>query len=371
MSDSRGRSEFRADWRGCIAAVALVALATAIGWPLHHKLGISNTNVLMVYLLVVLWIATRYTRMAAVIASVLGVIVFDVMFVPPYYQLMVHDRQYILTFVVMLMTALVISHLTVRSRTHAEAARQAWARVEAENLRNTLLSGVSHDLRTPLAGIAGAASALCEARDGLSAESQREMLDTILTESQRMERLIDNLLDMSRLGAGGLNLKLEWQPFQEVVGAALNHLARRLRGRKVSVDLPGDLTLVRIDAVAIEQVLVNLLDNALQHTPDGSPIEIFARADADRSTLTVTVSDHGPGLPPGAERRIFDKFVRLPTTSGRRGIGLGLAICRGIVRAHGGTIEAINSDNGRGATFRFTLPIPQGSPVLAPDADDS
>jgi two-component system sensor histidine kinase KdpD len=353
---------WRPDWRGYGAAVAVTAAATAVGWPFYHHLfrgRLSDTNILMLYLLGVLWVATRYTRGAAVLASVLGVAAFDFCFVPPYLRLTFYDRQYVVTFAVMLLTALVIGTLTHRVRTQAEAARQAWERVETEFLRNTLLSGVSHDLRTPLAAITGAASLVLERGDSLPASTRAEMLGTIYAESERMERLVNNLLDMTRLESGGLGLNKEWQPIQEVVGSVLRHLECRLRGRAVRTDLPADLPLVSIDGAAIEQVLVNLVDNAIEYAPGDAPLEITARTTGGR--LTVEVADRGPGLPPGTERRVFDKFFRASGT--RRGIGLGLAISRGIVEAHGGTISAHNRTGG-GACFRIVLPLDSPPPVV-------
>ncbi len=216
----------RWDGRGYMMAVGTVAVATAIGWPLvHSRLSLNNANVLMLYLLGVLWVATRYSRGSAVLASALSVLAFDVMFVPPYYRLRVEDEQYIITFAAMLVTALVISQLTHRVRVQSEQARQAWERVEAEFLRNTLLSGVSHELRTPLSAIAGAASSLLETGGTLTADTRAELLETICSESDRMERLINNLLDMTRMEAGGMVVKKEWLPLQEVIGSALQHLA--------------------------------------------------------------------------------------------------------------------------------------------------
>jgi two-component system sensor histidine kinase KdpD len=351
----------RVDWPGYAWAVGATAAATAAGWLLYHGPRppdasrhpvLADSSVLMLYLLAVLWVATRHSRGAAVLASVLGVATFDFCFVPPYLTFVVANQQYLITFAAMLITALVISGLTHRVRAQATAARRAWEWAEAEFLRNTLLSAVSHDLRTPLAGITGAASTLIEAGDALPPEARAEMLATIYSESERMDRLVANLLDMTRLESGGLVLKKEWQPLAEVVGSALRHLDRRLRGRRVEIDLPGDLPLAEFDAVAVEQVLVNLLDNAAAHTPPGTPVSIRARG-AD-GHVEVEVADEGPGLPPGTEGRVFEKFFRAGD-EGRHGTGLGLAICRGIVEAHGGTITAGNRPGG-GAAFRFTLP---------------
>ncbi|HWE93069.1 MAG TPA: sensor histidine kinase KdpD [Tepidisphaeraceae bacterium] len=251
--------------------------------------------------------------------------------------------------------------LAIERASLAEEAQQAWVQVEAEMMRNTLLSSVSHDLRTPLAAIEGAASSLVETGTALSEDLRHQLAETIYDESERMDRLINNLLDMTRLESGGLRVRKEWQPLQEVIGSALHHLEKRLRGREVKVSLAPDLPLVPIDAISIEQVLANLLDNAAEYTPPGSPIEVRgARAEG---AVAVEISDRGPGLPPGTERRVFQKFFRaVPegVDGARRGIGLGLAICRGIVEAHGGVISAENREGG-GARFRFTIPV-DGTP---------
>jgi len=244
----------------------------------------------------------------------------------------------------------------------AEEAQQAWMKVEAELMRNTLLSSVSHDLRTPLAAITGAASSLLSDNPSLPADARRELAQTVADEAERMERLINNLLDMTRLESGGLYVHKEWQPLQELIGAALRHSERRLDGRPVHVDVPADLPLAQLDAVSVEQVLLNLLDNAVEHTPPGTPIDITGRA--TREGVTVEVADRGPGLPDGTEERIFQKFFRGPSAGSRRGIGLGLSISRGLIEAHGGTIHAANRPGG-GATFRFTLPS-DGTPPPAP-----
>ena len=244
-----------------------------------------------------------------------------------------------------------------------ELAREAqWAQLqmETEQMRSSLLSSVSHDLRTPLAVMTGAASTLLE--DTIDASTRRELTESILQEAQRLNRLVRNLLDMTRLEAGAVRVKKEWQPLEEVVGAALNRLEDALSERRVSTELPRDLPQVPLDAVLIEQVLLNLLENALKYTPAGSPLEI--RAEARAGGVEVTVADRGPGIPPAEQQRIFDKFYR---ASGAPvgGAGLGLAICRGIIMAHGGRLFVQNREGG-GAEFKFQLPIEGQPPELNP-----
>ncbi len=241
----------------------------------------------------------------------------------------------------------------------AEEAHGAQMRIETEKLRSSLLSSVSHDLRTPLSAITGAASALLQSGPPLSASDQRELVEAIREEADRLGRLVQNLLDMTRLESGGLPVRKEWHSLEEIVGIALGRLSQRLGDRPVEVQLPEDLPLVPVDAVLIEQVFINLLDNALKYTPDGSPIEIAARA--DDGGVQVEVADRGPGLAPGLEQRAFEKFYRgqLPG----RGSGLGLAICRGFVEVHGGRIWAANREGG-GAAFRFTIPLADNPPAI-------
>jgi two-component system, OmpR family, sensor histidine kinase KdpD len=230
--------------------------------------------------------------------------------------------------------------------------------IETERLRNSLLSSVSHDLRTPLAVITGSASSLLEGEPAFDASTRRELIQTIFDEGNRLNRLVSNLLDMTRLEAGTIQVHKEWQPLEEVVGAALTRLEPRLKGRQISADLPANLPLVPLDSVLIEQVLINLLENALRHTPPDSSIDIAAwSADGD---VVVEVADRGRGLPPGDEQRVFEKFYHTEPLGRATGVGLGLTICRGFVEAHGGQIWAENRPE-HGARFRFTLPL-AGSP---------
>lgn len=243
----------------------------------------------------------------------------------------------------------------------ADRARAAHLDAEAERLRNALLSSLSHDLRTPLGSVEGAASTLLRATE-LSAHERRELAQTIVEESQRMTRLVANLLDMVRVESGALQVQREWHVLDEIVSGAVLRVEPRLGARELRVDLPATLPLVALDDVLIQQVLVNLLENALRYTPPDSPIEIMAE---ERSgELVVSVSDRGPGIAAEDRRRIFVKFERGESATG--GIGLGLSICDGIVRAHGGRIW-VDPREGGGATFRFALPL-RPPPAIEPEA---
>jgi two-component system sensor histidine kinase KdpD len=223
--------------------------------------------------------------------------------------------------------------------------------METERLRNTLLSSVSHDLRTPLAAITGAASTLLQTTP-LDPAAERALKESIYEEAERLSRLVTNLLDMSRLESGSLHLDREWHSVEELVGAALGRLERVRKGRAVEVKVPPDLPLVPVDGVLIEQLLVNLFDNAFKYSDPGSPVRVAAQS--GDGTVTVEVADGGPGVPAGEEDRIFEKFQRASTT--HKGFGLGLSISRAIATAHGGRIWA----EGRpphGIAFCFTLPL--------------
>jgi two-component system sensor histidine kinase KdpD len=248
----------------------------------------------------------------------------------------------------------------------AERAQREQVEIEAERLRTSLLSSVSHDLRTPLGVITGSASSLLDSGTSLSDTRRKELLQSIVDEAQRMNQLIGNLLEMIRLESGSLRVQKEWQPLEETVGVALIRLADRTEDHPVSVNLPPDLPLVPVDAVLLEQVFINLVENAVKYTPAGTPIEITARP-AEKSVL-VTVADRGPGLPPGGEARVFEKFYRAAHGATATGVGLGLTICRGIVLAHGGRIWAENRPGG-GAAFHFTIPLTGVPPVVPAETE--
>jgi two-component system, OmpR family, sensor histidine kinase KdpD len=232
-----------------------------------------------------------------------------------------------------------------------EAAQRALLKAETESLRNTLLSSISHDLRTPLSAITGAATTLLQKDIAFDRTARADLLQTIQEEAEHLNRIIKNVLDMTRLESGSIKLNKEWQPLEEIVGAVLNRLGDRLKDHPVTVKLQGNLPLIPFDSLLLEQVFMNLFDNAIKYSPRGTPLDLSASESF--YTVTVELADRGPGIPQGEEEHIFDKFVRGRGTSG--GVGLGLAICRTIINAHGGKIWAENREGG-GAVFRFTLP---------------
>ncbi|MFT3925657.1 MAG: sensor histidine kinase KdpD [Myxococcales bacterium] len=263
----------------------------------------------------------------------------------------------------------------------AEEAKRAALHARAEEMRSSLLSAVSHDLRTPLAAITGAASSLRDQSVHIPEAQRVELLDTIGEEAERLERLVSNLLDMTRLEAGGVALRREWVPLEELVGSSLTRLEGKLRGHPIDVSLPAELPLVAVDPVLFEQVFVNLFENIAKYTPVGTRVAVRGWVEppgertgvpdaAERAAPVVAIElrDWGPGLPEGGEERVFEKFYR-GSHRGVAGVGLGLPICRGIVEAHGGTISAENPLDG-GAGFVIRLPLDQSPPdvELAPDS---
>lgn len=498
-------------WPGYIAAALACCLAAVIATPLANVLEL--TNIVMLFLLVVVGVALKLGRGPAVLAAVLGVAFFDFFFVPPHFTFAVSDAQYVVTFAVMLVVALVVGQLTAGLKVQAESATERehrvrslydmardlsaallpeqvaeigarfmtgefnagstlvvaddnnrlqvlpggtapvdmavaqWAfergepagrgtdtlhssptlvlplkapmrirgvlvvampqgqvpgveprrllqtcasllaislerihyidvaqkstvQIESERLRNSLLSAISHDLRTPLASLVGLAESLAMVQPPLPAQ-QQGLTDAIQQSAQRMSALVNNLLDMARLEAGAVQLNMAWQPLEEVVGSALAASAPAIAAHRVEVILPDNLPLLQIDTVLMERVLVNLLENAAKYTPAGTAIHINAQAQSD--AVALTLSDEGPGLPKGREELLFEKFERGTRESATPGVGLGLAICRAIVQAHGGSIrgDTILNPQGQAAGARFTLLLPRGTPPtdLGTDTD--
>ena len=487
-----------ADYAWSALICGAVTLAVAPLTPL-----LSGANLVMVFLLAVVGVALRFGRGPAVLASLLTVGMFDFFYVPPRFSFSVSDAQYLLTFAVMLVVALVIGQLTAGLKFQARVARlreervramyamsrdlsgalmpeqiaeigarfmksefgapaalivadledrlhgpvhsegqpdgldvgvAQWAfdhdeaaghgtntlaaspvlylplkapmrmrgvlaigtgnagrlagpeqrrlldtcasllaislerihyvdvaqtvtvQMESERLRNSLLAAISHDLRTPLSALVGMAESLTMMKLPPSS-AELETAHRIKDAAMRMNSMVSNMLDMARLQSGPVQLNRQWQPLEEVIGTALKAMSSVLEARPVKVVLADDLPLVDIDAVLFERVLCNLLENAAKYTEPGSPVDIRGQAVDD--LVVITVEDTGPGLPKGKEAAIFDMFERGRKESSTPGVGLGLAICRAIVEAHGGRIRGETKPQG-GA--RFTIELPRGTP---------
>ena len=330
------------------AGGALVAGASAVVRVLGPS-HLADADVVVIYLAAIMVAAVRFGRAASLAASALSVVAFDFFSVQPVFTLSVAEPRYLLTFAMMFGTGILLSSLSRR----LQAAR---VRKQTDEMRSSLLSAVSHDLRTPLAAITGAATTLCQ--EGAIPESERhELLESIAQEAFRLERLVSGLLDMSRIEAGALVPKREWVPLEEIVGSALSRTEAQLEPRSVSTVIDDDVPLLHVDAVLLGQALVNLLENSAKHTPPTTHVDV--RVARRGSNVEIRVADDGPGLPAGLD--VFEKFVRGVSTKG--GIGLGLSICKGIVDAHGGTITV---DDAPGASFRIALPIEGTAPAGPP-----
>lgn len=248
----------------------------------------------------------------------------------------------------------------------ADQAREARLLAESERLRTALFNSLSHDLSTPLASIIGAVTGLLESGEVYSAAARRDLLQTIKQGAMRMNRFVNNLLDMARLESGMLRLSKVWCDVQDIIGVATSRLDEPLNNRPLKINIDPDLPLVQADFALIEQVMVNLLDNALKYSEAGSEIDISARRRENQ--VEMAVSDRGPDIPGEDLERIFDKFYRLHSPRLVSGTGLGLAICKGIIEAHGGRIWATNNPFG-GVVITFVLPSGDEVPGKVPGAD--
>jgi K+-sensing histidine kinase KdpD len=340
-----------------LAIAATTVLATFVRYVLHLP------DPEMLFLLAIMITAVWLGRGPSLLAAALSVGAYDFFFVTPYHTFGVANSRYLLTFAMMFAEGVLISELATRLRRQERTAAANLVRARSEELRSTLLSTVSHDLRTPLATITGAATTLRD-DDDLPAEIRHELLDSVCEEAERLERLVGNLLEMTRLESGSLELHREWVPVEELVGAALSRMEAKLGSRPIEVSLPAELPLVPVDPVLMQQLFINLIDNAIKYTAPASPIRIVARH-APPAVL-IELSDRGPGLPDDV--RLFERFRR-GSHRGVPGAGLGLAICRGIIEAHGGSIRASNAVAGGGASFEITLPIVGTPPSLPPEEE--
>ena len=234
---------------------------------------------------------------------------------------------------------------------------QASLITETEQLRSALLSSVSHDLRTPLASIIGSSTSLLEYGSSFSDRDRHELMETVVSEAQRLDRHIQNLLDMTRLGQGSLSVQRDWADLHDIIASAVERLRATLKGIAIDIEISADVPLLWLHDILIEQALVNLLDNAIHFSPQDGRIAIAARI--INHSVEIDICDEGPGIPEHEREKVFDMFysVHQGDRDERHGTGLGLAICRGMISAHGGRVTAHDGLNGRGSCMRIILPI--------------
>jgi len=337
-----------------IAIVAVTAVTLLIG-AVESRTHIAS--IAMLYLLAVLATAMLAGRRAAIAASVASFLVYNWFFVEPLHTFQVGDPNEWFALLLLLVTGAITGELErFRQRaTDAEVLRRA------DELKTTLLGAVSHDLRTPLASIIASAASLRQ-RDVEWTPAEREgFLADIEGEARRLERIVANLLDLSRMESGTLRPERGWYDLAALVDDVLGRMRPRTAGHHLHVDIAEDLPPVPVDYVEIDQVLSNLIENAVVHTRPGTNVWVSARTDGE--ALSVTVSDDGPGIA-DLGSRAFDAFVHADDRRGARGAGLGLAIARGLVEAHGGRITAQDRAGG-GTSITFTLPLRVATMVAA------
>jgi two-component system sensor histidine kinase KdpD len=349
-------------WTGYAWAAIAAAACTAAGFAMSPRFDL--VNIALVYLLGVVLVSLRFDRGPAVLAALLCVTAFDFLFVPPQGSLTVDDLQYLLAFAIMVAVALIITSLTRQAREQAEARAALALETETERIRNALLASISHDLRTPLAVMAGASSSLAERGERLSPEERGALSQSVFQQARDLSEQVTRILQMTRLENGAIEPARDWTSLQELAGPLLARLKERLAGHRLIVELPDDLPLVRVDGALIEQAIGNLLENAVRHTPAGTLIRL--RAQNAGTEVVVSVEDFGPGMAEKDMQRVFSKFHHGAAEGAGGGPGLGLAICRAIVVLHGGRAWA-EQIPGCGTAFRFSLPLEAQPPLPAPE----
>jgi two-component system, OmpR family, sensor histidine kinase KdpD len=336
--------------RQYIIAVSAVAIVAMLGYPLAGVVGYRT--IALVLLLTVSLLAMQLSLYPVLTAAVLSALVWDYFFIPPHFTFTVGSPEDALMLGMYFIIALLNGVLTARIRRAEEKARQREERAKAAKLYDTLFNSLSHELRTPLATIIGASDNLMLKDSGLSEENKRRLYHEINLASERLNRLVDNLLNMSRLDSGYIQPKLDWCDLGELVYTVVNRLKKELKNHQVNVSIPENLPLVKLDFGLMEQALTNILYNAALYTPAGSAIKIEGKV--FENLCVVVITDSGKGFPKEDLELVFEKFYR-SKNSRTGGVGLGLSIAKGFVDAHQGSIFL---ENERGGGAKFTLKIP-------------
>ena len=374
---------------GYVAAIASVAVATVVLKLVGTR--INPTTVALGLLLVVIVSATAWGPRPAILAALLGVLCLNFFFLPPLHSFTIADPENWIALVAFLVTAITVGQLSARAKQRAEEADSARQQIErlycelqdsfegasrakalqqSERLKAALLDAVTHDLRTPLTSIKASITTLLDesrvrnegdSNVALDAKSRLEMLEIINEETDRLNRFISDLIELARIEAGELRLRLRWGAVDEIVAAAVTRAEPVTKGHKLEVNLEKELPVVRVDEKAVSEVVYNLIENAAKYSPQGSRIGITAHR-ANNEMIEMAITDAGQGIPMELRERVFDKFFRAlrdgdVKTTKPPGTGMGLAIAKGIIEAHDGRIWIENADGEKGTRVVFTLPI--------------
>ena len=352
----RLRQVFRFSWRDCTICIGVLAAAAALCSVLR-MFDSSDVYVALIFELAVV-LVSRFTDgyLFGLLASVIGVLGVNWIFTYPYMQLNFTIAGYPLTFVVMLAVSVVVSTLTTQIKQQEKLRAEA----EKEKMRGNLLRAVSHDIRTPLTAIVGGIDAILENGDQISPETRRGLLENMRDESNWLIGVVENLLSVTRM-SGASQIKKELEAGEEVLSAAAMKFQRHYPATKVAISAPDELLMIPMDIILIEQVLINLMENAVQHGKTTTKIDL--RLKKEGAFAAFSVSDDGQGIAKDLLPHLFDGYLtrdQEEISDQRRNMGIGLSVCKSIVQAHGGTMRAANLSSG-GAQLRFTLPLEDNS----------
>ncbi len=378
-------------WLRYVSAVLAVGVGTTLILPFRQQ--INSTTVALGYLLVVLFVAILGRSGPALIASLLAMLCFNFFFLPPFHTFTIADPQNWVALTAFFVTALAVGQLSARARQRAEEAEagrhevkhlyeelqdaferasQAEALKRSERLKSALLDAVTHDIRTPLTSIKASATLLLEDRQAteqvekLTPEEQQAMLRVINHGADRLDRFVEGIVDLARIDAGDMKLYRNWGAVDDIIDAALAQAEPLTRQHQIRVRIKDELPVVRVDARAVAEVIYTLIDNASKYAPTETLIKVEANRITD-DMIEIAVEDEGPGIPSQLRERVFERFYRAPSNgaaAGRSGgIGMGLAIGKGIVEAHSGRIWIEDGTAGRGARIAFTVPVGDEDPM--------
>lgn len=342
-------------WQDLLVTLLILTAGTVIG-NIFWQFAFTKANIISVYVLGAL-LTSLFTKsyFCGVLSSVASVLLFNFFFTEPRLTLHAYEKGYPFTIAIMLIVSIITVTLAIQNIRNIEEKERAALLAKNEQLRADLLRAISHDLRTPLTSISGNAANLLANDEKLDGEARQQIFLDIYDDSIWLINLVENLLSITRIEDGRMNLRLSTELVGEVIEEALRHTHRKSCEHTIRVDLPDELLLARMDARLIVQVLINLVDNAIKYTPAGSTITVAARAQDGFAVLSVL--DDGPGIAPDIRPHVFEMFYtgEHKVADSRRSLGLGLALCKAIVDAHGGTIT-LTDNPPHGCNFTFTVP---------------